>query len=445
MLVGLLVTSTSFSQTKWTLKHCLEHAASKNIQIKQAELLERISKNNLIQSKTNFLPTASTDANYNFTFGNSIDPTSYRYINSNSQSLTFGLSSNLTIFNGLQKVHTVYRNKADYEAAAFDKANTINSTALQLTNLFLQVLLNKELKTISAKQLEISQEQLTKTKSQIQSGILAETAIYEFEAQVARDNASLIQASNNVDVSLLQLKIALQLPENQAFDIEAPTTNIVLENIANTSASEIYKIALYNQPSIKSAQAKIASAIFTKKLAWGTLSPTLSATFSLRDNYFNKATNIVSISPYVTEPVGIETQLKNNLTKVAGFSFSMPILYGGSRVNNIANAKLQQQIKELELDNQKNKLQQDVLQAYNNARVALENMLANEKARNAAQKSLEVVEKRFGVGLSNSFELQQIRTNFIRSESQYLQSKYSYLLNLKVLDFYKGLPITLED
>lgn len=436
--------SESMGQKSMTLRQCLEYAATNNIQVQQASLMERMSKNNLTQSMVNFLPTATAASNYNFTFGNSIDPTSFSFVNENSQSLTMNLSSNLTLFNGWQKVNSVIRNKAELEASANDKQNTINNTALQITNLFLQVLLNKELEIVAKKQVGISAEQLSRTKSQIQSGALAETAIYESEAQVARDYASQIQASNNVILSLLQLKNALQISGEEDFDIVPPSSDVILDNIANKNADQIFKSAVTSQPSIRSAQARIASARISKRLALGSLSPTIGVNFNLSDNYFNKASRIVSLSPYQTEPISFRDQLNSNLTKVVGFNLTLPILQGGSRINSIANAKLQEQVRELDLANQKNTLRQEVQQAFNNAKASLENMLANEKVKSSAQKSYEVTEKRFNSGLANSFELDQVRLNYLRAESQYLQAKYTYLLNLKVLDFYQGGPITLD-
>ncbi len=442
----LLLTSTfSFSQKKWTLPTCIEYAVQNNVQIKQAELYEKIAANNTLQSGLNLLPTINSGANYNFSFGNSIDPTTYSYVNSNSQSLTTNLNASLTLINGFQKVNTIYRNKAEQEASKFDKENTVNNTVLQLTNYFLQILLNKELLKTTEKQVDISDAQLTRAKTQAKSGTLAESGLYEFEAQLARDKASMIQAKNNVAIALLQLKLALQLSDSVDFDIESPS---VAENMAvnfeTLDASDIYRTAVYNQPSIKSAQAKVASAIFTRKVALGSLSPTISANFSMSDNYFNKATRVVSVVPYVTEPVGFNDQFKNNFSKVVGFNLSLPILAGWSRMNNIANAKIQQQIRTFELDNQKNRLRQDIQQAYNNAKAAQESYVANDKSAAAARKSFDVYQKRFDVGLANTFELQQARTNLLRAESQLIQAKYTYVLDLKILDFYQGKPISLQ-
>jgi outer membrane protein len=433
------------SQKLWTLRECLEYASTNNIQVKQSELQVKIAKNNKLQSMLDFLPGASINSSYNFNFGNSIDPTTFSFINDNSQSLRLGLNTDLTLFNGLQKINALNRNKSESEAAIFDAQNALNNTALQITNFFLQALLNKELKVVSEKQIEISSEQLNRAKSQVKAGALAEATLYEFEAQLARDNANAIQAKYNELFSLIQLKLALQLPDETPFDISPPPTQeFYTSNISNTSPTSIYQTALYNQPFIKSAQARISSAIYSKKIAQGTFSPNISFSFNLSDNYFNKATRIVTISPLVREPISLKDQLDQNLTKVVGFNLTMPILTGWARMNNIANSKVQIQLRELDLESQKNRLRQDIQQAYNNVVSSFETLSANEKAANSSKKSFEAFQKRYGAGLANIFELQQSQVNLFRAQSQLLQSKYTFLLNQKILDFYEGKPITLD-
>lgn len=433
------------AQKAWTLQDCIEYAITNNVQIQQAEINEHISKNNLLQSELNLLPSISGAANYNFTFGYSISPVDYQYSKTNSQQLTTSLNSSLTLINGLQKINTIRKSKADAQAAGFDKQNTINNTTLQLTNYFLQVLLNKELLAVAQSQLDISATQLDQAKAKLKAGTMAEAEIYQFESAEASNNASMIQAKNNLSLSILQLKIALQLPDSVGFDVAAPNiTNHMLTDISRQTETELYSQAVYNQPAIKSAQAKVASAIYGHKIAIGSLSPSISFNFMLGDNYYDQAAKVISISPYVTEPISFRDQFKNNLQKIAGFNLQVPIFSGWSRMTNISNSKLQRQIQELELSNQKNKFRQDIQQAFNNAKGARETYFANEKAAISARKSYEAYQKRFSVGMSNSFELQQAQTNLYKAESQSAQSKYSYLLYLKILDFYQGKPIRID-
>lgn len=478
LLLLVLLSTCSFAQKKWTLQECLSYAQNNNIEIKQAELSAKISKNNYLQSKLNVLPTISGDASYGFNFGNSINPTTYSFSQSNSQSASLGLNGSLPLFTGLQQINNIGRSKYDQLATQFDYQNVVNNTALSITNLFLQILVNQELQGIAEKQLGISVEQLNRAKKQTTAGTLAESALFEFEAQKARDEASITAAKSNLEIALLTLKIALQLPENENFNVLIPE---IKENsmfdLDKESSSSIYQYAVNNQPSVKSAEARVKSAEFTQKIQKGTLSPTLSMSFSLRDNYFNKASQPGNVSYYLADitqsspiykdfsssnpldnivgydrlkvkydevktPVG--TQLKNNFSKAVNFNLSIPLFSGWKKMTNIANSKLQYQIAKLSLDASKNRLQQDITRAYANAKAAQESYMANDKSATAARKSFDVYQKRFDVGLANTFELQQARTNLLRAESQLIQAKYTYVLDLKILDFYQGKPISLQ-
>ena len=479
-LLTVFICSVSFAQqneTSWTLEQCLKWAAANNIQIKQAELSAKIAKNSYLQSKLGMLPTLSADASYGFDFGNSINPTTNFYSKSNSQNAGLGLSGSLPLFTGLQQINNVYKNKYDLEGYKYDYENTVNNTALSITNYFLQIVLNRELLKVAEKQLEISQEQLSRAQKQVLAGSLAETSLYELEAQKARDESSLISAKNNLELSLLYLKIVLQLADKENFNVSIPDLQAdKVQDLDRLSPNSVYEYALNNQPSIKSGEAKLKSAQYTEKIQKGTLSPTLSMNFSIRDRYYNLSTKTVG-SPqlyldnkgtpiykdftntdvgsniigfdrlrvkYDQEKTSLKEQLENNLSKSVTFSLSIPLFSGWKKMTNIQNSKLQYQITQLNLESSKNKLRQDIQQSYANAKNAADSYFANLKAYESSKKSLDAFEKRFSVGLSNNFELQQARTNLVRAESQMIQSKYTYLLDLKILDFYQGKPITLN-
>jgi len=54
-----------------------------------------------------------------------------------------------------------------------------------------------------------------------------------------------------------------------------------------------------------------------------------------------------------------------------------------------------------------------------------------------------VATEKYELGLLNSVDFLFEKTNLIQSESQLLQSKYALIFAWKVVDFYKGIPISL--
>ena len=469
------VPETPASKSVMTLEECLNFAVAHNIGVLQADLTRRMSKNTLLQSKLNLLPTISANASYNFNFGNSIDPTTYTYIQQNSQSFSPNIQANLPLFTGLQQIHNIKKSKYDLMAYMFDYSTTVNNTLLNVTNLFLQIVLNRELVKSSMRQVAISQSQLDITKSRIRAGTMAEASVYDFEAQLARDQATVTSQKNTETISVLMLKIALQLPDDQAFDIAVPEINInSVMTFDKLDPHDIYNYALSTQPSIQAADARVKSAEFSAKIAKGTLSPTISMSASTHDNYFNQATTPGNVTysladanaskpifgdlsqapsvvgydrlqvKYTNVPVSFSEQFKNNLANGFSFNLSVPILSGWQKMTNVANSKLQYQIQQLNAESVKNNLKRDVYQAYINAVGNAQTYSANLKALEAQQKAFEVVQKKYNAGLAVSYELEQARDNLTRSESNLIQAKYNYIFSVKVLDFYQGKTITLN-
>ena len=439
-------------KTTWTLEECLKYATQNNIAVRQADLAQKISKNTYMQSKLNVLPTVSANASYSFDFGYSINPTNYTYVQQNSQIFSPSGQVNLTLFSGLQQVNTIKKDKYDLLGYNSDYLNSINTTALNVTNLFLQVVLNKELVKVAQKQVNISQSQLDVARARIKAGTLAEAAVYDFEAQLARDQASLISQQNGVDIALLALQIALQLPDQQSFDVILPDISVgSVMAFDKMNVREVYQYALQNQPSVKAAQARVMSSLYSLKVAKGTLSPTFSVSYNVRDNYFDKATSsptysfsggVLTVIP--GEHVNFKDQFNQNLSHGISFNMSLPIFSGWQRMTSVANARLQYKIQELNAENANNSLRKDVYQAFANARGNAETYVANLKALDSQKMAYETAKKRYDAGLAAAYELQQSQDNLARTESNAVQAKYNYIFSVKVLDFYQGKTITLN-
>ncbi len=72
------------------------------------------------------------------------------------------------------------------------------------------------------RQRQLTAAQKVSMESRIRSGVLPESALYEVEAQLARDEANIINAKGIYDVSVLTLKQLFQVPGDQALEIEIP-------------------------------------------------------------------------------------------------------------------------------------------------------------------------------------------------------------------------------
>ena len=101
------------AQETITLQQATEIALKNNLQIKQAQIFEALSAENLSQSKYALLPTLNAGNNLNFNFGRSIDPLSNQFVNQAVTSTNGNLFTGVTLFQGFQRLNLIAKSKYD--------------------------------------------------------------------------------------------------------------------------------------------------------------------------------------------------------------------------------------------------------------------------------------------------------------------------------------------
>lgn len=454
----LFLHNQSHAQTadKWSLERCIDYALKNNLQVRQAELTTQIYAKDNLQSKLNVLPNISAGASFNNNFGNGFNPQTFSFAQGNSQVLQTQLQGSVPLFTGLQQIHNMERAKYELIASRFDFESAKNNVALSVASSYLQILLNQEIERIAEKQKELTETQQKMVQSRVKAGLLPENSLFDIESQLGRDEVNIVNARNALDISVLTLQQLLQLKAESGFEIESPQLDAEnMGDISALSSKSVFETAVRTQPQVKSAEARVKSANASRKAAIGTLSPTLSLFGNLSTAYFSQDRKIVGYdsitigtikfpSTPIYEKTTYNEQFQNNFRKAVGISLDFPIFNRGQRILNIQKAKLQQQISQLQLDNTRNQLRQDIEQAYANARAAAESYMANKKSLEASQRAYSAAENRFKVGAVSQLDLQQARNNLLAAESEMARAKYTYVFRLKILDFYQGKPITLN-
>jgi outer membrane protein len=261
---------------------------------------------------------------------------------------------------------------------------------------------------------------------------------------MARDASSITSAKNSVNLAKLSLRMMLQLKPEDAFEIELPTlVNDISDLLGENTAYTTFQTAVVNQPSILAQMARVRSAQYSRKMAIGALSPTISLTGSLFDFYTNQQKRFDTVAlDFKTIP--INEQFRDQFRKSVTVTLNIPIFNRWQRMTNIANAKLQYQNAQLQLETTKNSLMQTIYEADANAKAAADGYAASKKSVDAARRAFDAQEKRYNAGVGSSLDYQTSKNNLMSAESELIRNKFTYVFRLKVLDFYQGKAITLN-
>ncbi|MDR0582244.1 MAG: TolC family protein [Prevotellaceae bacterium] len=420
------------AQTAWTLEQCINYGLENNPQLKQQTLTAEQSANLWRQSKLDFLPSLSARASYNMSWGRSVDLQNLQiFENQLTQSFGPSINASVSLFEGLQKVNTMKRYRADYQAAVLETEQMRNTIALEITRAFLQVLLAKEVLVTAEKSRESVIRQHELTRKLVAAGSQPYSTLLEMEAQLASEEVQFITARNNVDLAFLSLQQLINLHLGSDFEIVAPVIDVDV-----TQRQEVIK-SLYatavRLPQIRTSEFRMESARHALAIAKGRYWPTLSLSVSY-GSYFTHTDR---------DSVGFGQQLRDKRSPSLNFGLSIPLFQNWSIVTGAKNAKLNLRIAELELDRKHQQLYKEIQQAVADASAAYSRYKANEQTVAAMQESFRYTQEKFDVGLVNATDYTIAKNNLFKAESDRLQAKYQYVFQTKIIDFYKGIPITL--
>lgn len=426
-----------FSQQKvWSLEECIKYAIDNNIQIKQQGIQTEIQNNSLDLAKFLLLPSLNGQASHSYSFGRALDQNTYTFFNQTLQSDYFYLGGSMPVFNGLQNYNSIQKNKYQVLASQQDLKDISDNVALNVALAYLQILLNKELVAANENQLNITLQQIEKSRKLVDAGSVAKGNLLEIEAQAAQEELSLITQKNLLEISVLTLTQFLELKTPAGFEILVPQINVDPNYIISGNIDDIYAIAEKNRPEIKSSEFKLTASEYGLKMARGGRSPVVSVNYSLNSRY-----------TYLSNVPGIEsfnTQLKNNKNSGVGLTLSIPILNGWQVNKNISNSKLNVESSQYSLDGTRKQLYKNIQQAYTDAVAALKKYNVSIKAIASAEESFRYTEQKFNVGMVTSVDYNASKTQLLKSQSDMAQAKYEFIFKTKVLDFYKGIPLTLN-
>lgn len=466
----ILLCFLAISQEKrvLSLQECIDIAVDNNLAIQRSELNLQGAEVNLMQAQAQRYPSLNANGNYGYNWGRGIDPTTNQFTTQRIHFNGVSANSSMPLINGLQVTNSIKQSKLDREASQYDLQKSINDISLNTALNYLNVIFNKELLENARFQLESSQQQLDRTKKLVKSGALPLSNELQLVSQVATNEVNLVNAENNLDLALLDLKQSLLMPPGEEIDIEIPEIEIDQAEIENSSIMDIYQEALANMPEIQSADLRVQSADLGLDVSKGGMYPTLSLNGSMATNYSDalKDISVVSATPTGTSPttlqtasgeaiveqqfdvelsqstVPLSTQYDNNLSKRLSLSLNIPILNGFQTRSQVQRSKIAFQQAEIAATEQRNILYQTIESSYRNATAAAKTFSASQKQVTSLEETLRAVENQYNNGAANFTDYQVASNNLFQAKTDLSRAKYDFVFKQKVLEFYQGKPLT---
>lgn len=473
ILIGMLgFCAAGYAQSsQWSLLQCIDYARNNSLSLKQAEYNVALARATEKQSKMQRLPSLNGSAQYGYSFGRTIDPTTNAFLNQSFGFAGFSVNSGAILYAGNSINNSIKQSKIDLEAAKLDGQASSNDLALQVASAYLNILLSEEQQENAEKRLEQSRRQLAQTDKFIQAGTLPANDRLDFVAQIARDEQSIIDAQNLVNAYYLNLKQLMLLDPNQNLEIVRPDIDVPADMDPNLyQLEDVYQRALQTQPQIKASDLRVESAHLGESIARSNVLPTLSINGSLSSNYSNQAkdfANPIDPQTVLSDPTPVvingsaasvqffdqrvagypdksfADQINENFGQGIGISLQVPIYNNYRNKLAMERARLSALTSEVSNQQARQQLKTDVQRAIADSQAAKLSYEAAQRTVEAAQAAFGNAQRRFDLGVINTLEYATAGNTLEQAKVSLIQSKYQYIFNTKVVDFYLGKEIRL--
>ncbi len=423
----------------WSLERCIQYALENNLQVKRQLLAVKIAKNDLTQSYYEAFPNVNAGLAHDFSSGRSLNIETYAWENTRKQQGNLGISSNLTLFKGLQNLNSMKYNKYSFLSSEEDLEKVKDNITLSITTAYLQVLFAEELLIIARNLYEITLLQVSKSSKMVEVGNMAKGELLQIKAQAASEKLNVATRENELNLSTLELTQLLDLDSTGNFVIVRPE-NLYVENLGiPQTVEDIFRIAITFLPQIKSSEYNVKMAERYLALRKGERRPSINLRGLYYSRYLKGAYNPLDPSAGYF----YRDQLRDNQYSQLSVGLDIPIFNRMVVQTNISKAKIQVEDSKYALDQDIQALYKNIQQVQGNALAALEKYNAGLEAVASNKEAFKYTQQKFDVGLVNTVDYNISKNDLLKAESELLQAKYEFIFRMKIIDYYKGKEITL--
>lgn len=431
LVVGCGLAATA--QEAWDVDRCMSYAVKHNRTVKQRRLEADNYRLDRLKAIGSFLPGISASAGVQYNFGRSVDPETNIYNNVSTFNNSYAAEASMTLFRGGSLVNEVRRSKAALLLGKAALQEAQDNTALETFQAYIDALYYYGTIRLAEKKLAESDSLLYKTRRQEELGLKGRADVAQMEAQQATDAYNLTHQRNLYETAMLTLKQKMNYPAGDSLLLNTDILDIqTFESIRLTDEhpQDVLRIALSVNPTLRQSEMNKQVARMNRKIAWANVLPTISFYGGISSSYYKELHN--------HDYPDFKTQLDNNLGEYFGVTMSIPIFNRMSGSISLRQARNNYRIACEQYEAQKEELQKLVQQAVQDREGYLRESIQMEKKAASDSLAYHVTRRKYEEGLMTSLDVQNNAATWLESETLLLQSRLTYVMKCRLVDYYKG-------
>ncbi len=318
------------------------------------------------------------------------------------------------IFSG-GKIYFSFRNSLlDLKGAREQEKNSREETILKVKKAFYNILVMEKYQKAQQEALNLAEKNLENVRKSYELGLVSQYDLLRSELAASSIQPEVSRAKNLYEISLLNLKNILQLPE----DVELVIQGELKIPEFREDLSRLLQLGVENRFEIKQLKLEREKLANLLKMAYGQYLPqvALVARYNYRSNLFNfKKDNW-------------EDYYSINL------AISFPIFPGLSRNAQIGELKVSQKILALNEEALISGTRLEIENRFMTIKQESENIISAQKNLQLAEEGVRIAQLNYQEGMISILELNSSLNELTRAKVALLQALFNYNINIAELE-----------
>jgi outer membrane protein TolC len=344
----------------------------------------------------------------------------------------------------------IARNNREISDVAF--RNQVIATVSQIQNIYWDLVNAYEDVKVKERSLALADKTLSDDRDQVKIGALAPIEVMRAESEVAARSQDLLLSQNELQLQELLIKNAITRDLSDQVVASAPVvptdTMSISEQEEVAPVQDLIGDALSHRPELAEARIDLHNRDLSRKAASNAMLPTMDfvawygATGLAGEQNPNNSSLPPDSVPRSGFPNAFATLFRNDFPDYAvGLNITIPLRNRAAQADEI-RSQLEYRQAQLRLQQLQNQIGIEV----RNAQFALQQNRARvttaRKARDLAQQTLEIEQKKYSLGASTSYQVLQFQRDLAQAESNLVSAMSAYEKSRVELDRVTGLTLS---
>ncbi|HDL18076.1 MAG TPA: TolC family protein, partial [Bacteroidetes bacterium] len=296
-IIGAFYSQGNAQPQTLSIRDCIQIALKNNPDLKNAERQIRLSATNVTMARANILPSIRLNFSSSRTYQASqgpylqdvpvLDPVTGR-VTGFMQQTTFrdsyyrnffnnGVSLDQNIYDGGRWWNQIKQSNAQYKSTESSYKESRQQTIAAVTQRYYNLLKGIKLQEVYEKAVESAREQLKKTESMYEVGVVAQADVFRAKVSLGDQQINLIKQRNSVEVNRTSLNLAMGWEPKHTIRIREE--NFEIGNI-DESLDKMWQISEGKNSELRSLKENVKSDEYGIKVSKSSFLPRLSVSTS---------------------------------------------------------------------------------------------------------------------------------------------------------------------